>query len=221
MVDFQYLPWQVMLARLVLAAALGALVGQERERRDQPAGLRTHLLVSAGACVFTLVSIVVAGDTYDPGRIAAQIITGIGFLGAGTIIHHGASVRGLTTAASIWATAGVGMAAGAGWWQAAVAATLLLYLSLTGLKIAERRLFPQTRLVCLEVEFSRGEVSLADVREGCTSQSQEPVISQVRTTDDRRFTVATIDVGDIAARQAAEVIERVSAMPGVRAVRQL
>ncbi len=221
MVDFDYLPWQVMLSRLVLAAALGALVGQERERRDQPAGLRTHLLVSAGACVFTLVSIATAGDTYDPGRIAAQIITGIGFLGAGTIIHHGASVRGLTTAASIWATAGVGMAAGVGWWEAGVAATLLLYLSLTGLKMAERRLFPRTELVCLEVELDPAKVSLAAIRDQFISGDQQPVLREVRTTDDRKSTVAAIDLGDVAALQAAQVIERVAAIPGVRAVRQV
>jgi putative Mg2+ transporter-C (MgtC) family protein len=221
MVDFEYLPWQVMVCRLVLAAGLGALVGQERERRDQPAGLRTHLLVSAGACVFTLVSVVVAGDTYDPGRIAAQIITGIGFLGAGTIIHHGASVRGLTTAASIWATAGVGMAAGVGWWQAGLAATLLLYLSLTCLKAAERRLFPQIELVCLEVELDPSKVSLAEMREQVIPRDREPVFREVRTAADRESTIATIELGEVSLRQATETIEQLSAIPGVQAVRRL
>lgn len=221
MVDFEYLPWQAMLCRLVLAAALGALVGQERERRDQPAGLRTHLLVSAGACVFTLVSIVIAGDKYDPGRIAAQIITGIGFLGAGTIIHYGASVRGLTTAASIWATAGVGMASGVGWWEAAVAATFLVYLSLTSLKVAERWLFPQTELVCLDVEFDSSKASLAEIREQLISRGHELVLREVRTAADRESTIATIELGELSPRQATGIIEQLSAIPGVTAVRQL
>jgi putative Mg2+ transporter-C (MgtC) family protein len=221
MLDFQYLPWQVMVSRLILASALGALVGQERERRDQPAGLRTHLLVSSGACVFTLVSLVVAGDAYDPGRIAAQIITGIGFLGAGTILRHGASVHGLTTAASIWATAGVGMAAGVGWWQAGVAATLLLYVSLAGLKIAERRMFPATELLRLEVELDRATASVAEVREAFTSLGHHAVIYDVHLADDRRYTVATIEVGDVSPREGADLMEQVSALSGVRRVRRL
>jgi putative Mg2+ transporter-C (MgtC) family protein len=221
MMSIEYMPWQLMLSRLILASALGALVGQERERRDLPAGLRTHLLVSAGACLFTLVSIAMAGHTYDPGRIAAQIITGIGFLGAGTIIRHGASVRGLTTAASIWAVAGVGMAAGIGWWEAGVAATLLLYVSLTCLKIAERRLFHETVALCLEVTMDRTKLSLATLRDEFTAHDYEPVTSRVATSDDGSSTIATIDIEDVPSAQAIEIIDHISALPGVRAVRRM
>ena len=108
-----------LLARLALAAVLGGAVGVERELSDQPAGLRTHMLLTIGACLFTLVSAYGFDRPGDPARIAAQIVTGIGFLGGGAILRHGASIRGLTTAASIWATAALGVTVGAGRYLAA------------------------------------------------------------------------------------------------------
>ncbi|TMB58245.1 MAG: MgtC/SapB family protein [Chloroflexi bacterium] len=104
-----------LAGRLVLGLVLGAIIGFERELHRQPAGFRTHSLVSLGAALFTVVSAYgFAGASVDPTRIAAQIVTGIGFIGAGTILQHRGSVRGLTTAASLWSSAAVGMAAGAG-----------------------------------------------------------------------------------------------------------
>src|SRR5438445_10094924 len=100
--------------KIVLALIVGGLVGLERERRDVPAGIRTHMLVCAGSALITLVSILMAGRQADPTRIAAQIVSGIGFLGAGTIFRSGNSVRGLTTAAGLWVVAGIGMAIAAG-----------------------------------------------------------------------------------------------------------
>src|SRR5213596_1063329 len=126
------LSWPEVLGRLALAAALGAVLGFERELREREAGLRTHLLVSLGSALFTVVSaygfreFLTSGGAVvraDPSRIAAQIVTGIGFLGAGLIFRQGLYVRGLTTAASLWLVAAVGMAAGAGFWAAAVIAT--------------------------------------------------------------------------------------------------
>lgn len=114
--------WE-LLVRLVVAALLGAVIGFERELRDQPAGFRTHILVSLGACLFGLVSAFplegLIGDRpevvrFDPTRIAAQVVTGIGFLGAGAIIRYGVTVRGLTTAASLWVVAAVGLAVSLG-----------------------------------------------------------------------------------------------------------
>ncbi|MDQ4025769.1 MAG: MgtC/SapB family protein, partial [Actinomycetota bacterium] len=107
-----------LVLRIVLAAALGGFIGFERELSDQPAGFRTHMLVSVGAALFTVAGAYGVEDLfaeqtgrvrYDPTRIAAQIVTGIGFLGAGAIIQQGFSVRGLTTAASLWVTAAVGL----------------------------------------------------------------------------------------------------------------
>lgn len=103
-----------MTIRLVLSVLLGALIGLERETHGRPAGLRTHILVCFGSTLFTISSYMIAGKQYDPARVTAQIVTGVGFLGAGTIIHQGSVIRGLTTAASIWTVAAIGVATGIG-----------------------------------------------------------------------------------------------------------
>ena len=123
-----------LLGRLLLAAVLGSAVGAERELHDQPAGLRTHMLLTIGACLFTLVSAYGFGGPADPSRLAAQIVTGIGFLGGGAIVRHGLTVRGLTTAASIWATASIGVAVGAGSYLLAAGGTVLVVGTLFGLR---------------------------------------------------------------------------------------
>jgi putative Mg2+ transporter-C (MgtC) family protein len=158
--------------RLVVASVLGAAVGLEREIHAHPAGMRTHLLVSLGSAAFTVLSIFFfetpaapnGSLPTDPSRIAAQIVSGIGFLGAGAILKYGTSVRGLTTAASLWATAGVGMAAGAGAWFVAVVTTVLIVFSLGPLNwvISKFRLRPD-RLFRIRVLTGRldalGEIS--------------------------------------------------------------
>jgi len=142
------------LLRLLLAAVLGGGIGLERELRDHEAGLRTHLLVALGACLFTLVSGYAwtdwafsqrSGITLDPTRIAAQIVTGIGFLGAGAIIVRGVNVRGLTTAATLWVVAAIGMAAGTGYYEVAVGTTFLVLVSLRPLKHLSSRLLARVR----------------------------------------------------------------------------
>lgn len=119
-----------MLFRLLIAMLLGALVGYERERVGKAAGVRTHGMVSLGAALFTVVSLYGFEGTGDPARVAAQIVTGIGFLGAGAILHSGAGVQGLTTAATMWVTAAVGMAVGVGMTLMSVATTVLVFLLL-------------------------------------------------------------------------------------------
>ena len=125
--------------RLLVAAILGAAVGLEREVHAHPAGMRTHLLVSLGSAGFTVLSVAAFPGPYDPTRVAAQIVTGIGFLGAGAILKGGVSVRGLTTAASLWVVAAVGMAAGAGAWVTALTLTVIAIVSLWPLRIISRR----------------------------------------------------------------------------------
>jgi putative Mg2+ transporter-C (MgtC) family protein len=124
---------------LFSAALMGALIGFERERADHPAGLRTHILVCLGSALFTLASIDLAGTRWDPGRIAAQIVSGIGFLGAGTILHHGNIIRGLTTAASLWVVAGIGMGIAVGGETAilSVVSTFLVFFTLTAVNRLE------------------------------------------------------------------------------------
>lgn len=132
-------PWLTAL-NLGMAVALGALVGLERETGGRPAGFRTHILVCVGSCLLMMLSAALAADRFDPARLAAGIITGMGFLGAGTIIRHGSAVRGLTTAASLWAMTGVGLAIALGWYFGAIAGTLAIYVTLTFLKTLEQRL---------------------------------------------------------------------------------
>ena len=125
-----------LLGRLLLAAVLGGAIGAERELNDQAAGLRTHMLLTIGACLFTLISAYGFGGGVgtDPSRLAAQIVTGIGFLGGGAIVRHGLTVKGLTTAASIWATASVGVAIGAGSYVLGIGGAALVVATLFGLR---------------------------------------------------------------------------------------
>ena len=116
--------------RLLLAAGLGAAIGVEREIRQKPAGLRTNILIAVGSALFTTISLRIAAVSGMPDRIAAQIVTGIGFLGAGAIMRSGLSVHGMTTAATIWVNAAIGMAAGAGEYAMATVSTTITLLVL-------------------------------------------------------------------------------------------
>jgi putative Mg2+ transporter-C (MgtC) family protein len=156
--------------RLIVAAALGAIVGAEREIHGLPAGIRTHMLVALGSAIFTVLSIhgfgQGPGSGIDPTRIAAQIVSGIGFLGAGAILKDGAIIRGLTTAASLWATAAVGLAAGAGEYVIAVVGATVVLVSLWPINaLAERLHGGVTPEIHLRLTLDRvdllGEVSAA------------------------------------------------------------
>jgi putative Mg2+ transporter-C (MgtC) family protein len=189
--------WDALL-RLVVAAGLGAAVGVEREVREREAGIRTHLLVSLGSCLFTIVSaygfheFLVGGTNVvraDPTRIAAQIVTGIGFLGAGAIIREGLSVRGLTTAASLWVVAAIGMASGAGYYWPAVAGAALTLFALWPLRAMawfalERSRPPEKRLV-------------VEIREGSSVKAlldHIPDVRQVEVEDVRDRRVVTLEL---------------------------
>ena len=153
------------LLRITVAALLGGLIGLERDIHGRAAGLRTHLLVSMGSALFMVMSEIVAADAAtltnqglartfsDPGRIAAQIVTGIGFLGAGTIIKEGLTVRGLTTAACLWLVAAVGMTSGAGYFTLAISATILALAFLISLHYLER-IYPKDSYRVLTIDTS-------------------------------------------------------------------
>jgi putative Mg2+ transporter-C (MgtC) family protein len=155
------LPTEEILLRLLVAAFLGGLVGIERERLERAAGLRTHALVGVGAALFMIVSAFGFADivstpqvSLDPSRVAAQVASGIGFLGAGTIILQREIIRGLTTAASVWAVAAIGLAVGGGLYVAAIGTTALTLGILAGLKPLENRFFQhrQARILTITVE---------------------------------------------------------------------
>jgi putative Mg2+ transporter-C (MgtC) family protein len=151
-------------ARLLVAALLGAAIGLERELHDHPAGMRTHLLVALGSALFTVISIfgfVGALDArqstpVDPSRVAAQVVTGIGFLGAGAILKFGTTVRGLTTAASLWTAAAIGMAAGAADYVLAAVGTAIVVFSLWPLNWVEDRIHgPAAEIANMRLELRR------------------------------------------------------------------
>ena len=211
------------LLRLLIAAGLGGAIGLERELRDHEAGFRTHLIVSLGACVFTLVSAyawtdwtfsTASGVVFDPTRIAAQIVTGIGFLGAGAIIVRGISVRGLTTAATLWVVAAIGMAAGTGYYAVAVGAAALVLVSLGPLKLVSTRLVSRVRP-------EEAELGIRLAPEGEATRVLERIeelgaeVSYVEFGDDR-----TVDVVLRASRrsESARVAEQVNELADVEHV---
>jgi len=153
--------------RILVAAVLAGVIGIEREIREHTAGFRTHILVSVGAAAFTLASSYgIQGTTFDPNRISAQVVTGIGFLGAGAIIRYGASVRGLTTAASLWTVAAVGLLSAQGFYSAALITTGIVIVSLYLLRLIEDRLlYPLVGLpLGVRVDFrSAGYAPLAEL----------------------------------------------------------
>ena len=156
-----------LLGRLLLAALLGSVVGLERERLNWAAGLRTHMLVCVGSALVMLVSTFGFEDVrgqngvvLDPSRVAAQVVSGIGFLGAGSILLRGEVVRGLTTAASLWAVAGLGLAAGGGMYVASIGATAIVLAILAGVKPLERRFIAQRQQRTLRLVVERGGLTL-------------------------------------------------------------
>ena len=132
-------PVPEVFLRLALAAALGGAIGLERECRRKPAGLRTNILIALGSALFSVLSFELGSGAGSPDRIAAQIVTGIGFLGAGAILRSGASVHGLTTAATIWVNAAIGMATGLGSYTLAVGSAAITLVVLAFLPMIERR----------------------------------------------------------------------------------
>lgn len=135
-----------IIIRLILSALIGAMIGVEREFINRPAGLRTHVLVTLGSALFMMISIdgyakLPEGIMGDPYRIAAQVVSGIGFLGAGTIIKTGTDIKGLTTAASLWVSAGIGLAIGTGYYLGAILTVVIVMITLISSRLTETRIF--------------------------------------------------------------------------------
>jgi putative Mg2+ transporter-C (MgtC) family protein len=212
--------WAEVLLRLFVAAALGGAIGLERELRERQAGLRTHLVVSVGAALFTLVSaygFTDFGPRVDPTRIAAQIVTGIGFLGAGAIIRQGLSVRGLTTAATLWLVAAIGMAAGAGYWEGALLATLGAIITLGPLRVVAYRVLVRFRAEVdrLLVEIPAGG-SPAPIIDAIERQGGHVISLDVAQEGDRRSIAVDLQ---LAAGSAPAVVAGVAEIDGVLEVR--
>ncbi len=174
-----------VLVTLLLAVVLGGAVGLERELKRKPAGLRTNILICVGAALFTLLSIAIADGRGDPGRIAAQIVTGVGFLGAGTILHTRGQVSGLTSAATIWLVAAIGVALGTGAWIEAVGATLLVVLVLAVLGWLEQYLRYVGGVSRVVVEVPRDPQRVAEIERLVREAGLEVVELRSQERDDR------------------------------------
>jgi len=209
-----------MVLRLLLAAALGSIVGLERERLDWAAGLRTHMLVCLGASLFMIVSSFGFMDvlahpqvSLDPSRVASQVVSGIGFLGAGTIILRRNVIHGLTTAASLWAVAAVGLAVGGGLYAIGLAATFLIVVILAWLKPLERRLFRNRRPRALALVVHR-EMPLTRVEDAIEAQALRLRFLHVQPNDGSEYRL-DIGLAETSQQNLLALAERLRTLPGI------
>ncbi|MBU3933439.1 MAG: MgtC/SapB family protein [Candidatus Omnitrophica bacterium] len=209
-----------IIIRLISAFILGGLIGLEREIHGRAAGLRTHILVCLGSALLMLTSMHIFYlyrdvTTIDPGRIAAGVITGIGFLGAGTILRFKASVRGLTTAASLWAVAGIGLAVGSGFYLGAYATSALVLFVLFFLTKLERVLVRKDWYRVLAVETKGGAQQLQDIRSALSDYKAEIRDFEIKKKPDSDNVIMELNLKLITARQDDQILTDIMRIRGV------
>lgn len=214
-----------MVARLALAALFGSVIGLERERLLWAAGLRTHMLVCVGSCLIMLVSAFGFADVLgtahvvlDPSRIAAQVVSGIGFLGAGTILLRGEVVKGLTTAASLWGVAAIGLAIGSGLYVPALAATALIVGILAGVKPFEQRWRDRMRAQTLRLTARKGAMSLDTVQAATGERASRVRTFTVHPGPDLDHEEVTITFVRLSRTSFEAIAAKLRAMPDVASV---
>ena len=212
-----------MLLRLTLAAGLGSVIGIERERLQWTAGLRTHMLVCVGAALFMLVSSFGFADSLgnphvvlDPSRVAAQVVSGIGFLGAGAILFRSDKIRGLTTAASLWTVAAIGLAVGGGLYVAAVGATAVIFAILAGLKPLERRFWSSRGGKGIQLVVDRDSASLALIQAELATAGIAIHLVTIEPGDNEAQDEIGIGVQNVPLEQLTQALERLRQVKGVR-----
>jgi len=221
------LPYLEILSRLLLAALLGSMIGLERERLLWAAGLRTHMLVCVGACLIMIVSAYGFSDVLgkpaivlDPSRIGAQVVSGIGFLGAGAILLRSDIVRGLTTAASVWTVAGIGLAVGGGLYLAAITATIIILLILVGLKPFEERFKARKGTWFFDLTVKHGEMSVDLLQRTINERSHYLKQVIIQPTNRPDFDEVSIVLSRVNRLLALEIIEQLRNLPCVTEVRE-
>lgn len=198
-----------VLFKLVLATVLGGLVGLEREARGKPAGFRTNVLIAVGATLFTQVSTVAGALGGDPGRIAAQVVSGVGFLGAGAVIQGRGRVTGLTTAASIWVVAAIGLAVGSGSYVAAVGGTVFVLITLMFLDKIERALALRPRYRVVAIETDNVESGAVDIRDDLLRMGYQAELRRAERNP-KTGTLTLVYRIRMKEKHAQEVLERVT-----------
>lgn len=212
--------WE-LIARLLLAAGLGSVVGWERERLQWTAGLRTHMLVALGSCLMIIVSaygfssVLSARVVLDPSRVAAQVVTGVGFLGAGSIILRNEVIKGLTTAASVWAVAGVGLAAGAGLYSASVVTTMIILVILVGLKPLEERFRASRTNLELHITARRGGLSLGLLEKALGGRASRVKQVVVKPAEHDGQDDVTLLLTRVSAADTADILHTLEGVDGV------
>lgn len=212
--------WDLVL-RLAVAMILGGAIGIERERRERAAGFRTHAVVSVASALMMIVSTYgfpsEFGEVLDPARIAAQVVSGIGFLGAGVIIFRKNTVRGLTTAASIWAVSGIGLAVGGGLYLAASAGAFFLLLIQAGLRPLEQKMFAHhTRRHRLLLYVERSSILFRHIQEIASTPPGFRLISVDFDTDDEDNTdVVELSIGVRQSDDILAIIDKFQKIPGL------
>lgn len=214
-----------IILRLVLAIILGGAIGFERGRTGRPAGLRTHILVCLGStlAIMTNQYIWQHFDVGDPARLAAQVISGIGFLGAGTIIVTGRhQVKGLTTAAGLWATACMGLAIGIGFYKAAIAACILIVFSTVVLHRLDNSMLSKSKVLDIYIEFNK-MIALTSILDGMRqNEVQIDSIEMVRPPVDTNMTAAAIMTLRLKKKSVKlDVITKINAIEGVEFVEEI
>ena len=208
-----------IVVRLLVTAVFAGIVGYERERAGRDAGLRTHVLVGVGSCLMMQTGLYMAdlyrGLAIDPTRIAAQVVSGVGFLGAGTIFRTRASVRGLTTAASLWAVTGIGLAIGCGFYLGGLTATGVTLLSLLGLKRVERGMRRDTYRA-LRIELENVDFELEVIREALATVDVD--IRDFRIKRTGACTLVELDLKMFSDQDQAAVVQQVQRLAGVQRV---
>jgi putative Mg2+ transporter-C (MgtC) family protein len=212
-----------MLLRLTLAAGLGSVIGIERERLQWTAGLRTHMLVCVGSTLFMLVSAFGFSDSLggqhvvlDPSRVAAQVVSGIGFLGAGAILFRRDKIRGLTTAASLWTVAAIGLAVGGGLYMAAVGGTAVIFVILAGLKPLERRFWSARGSSEFQLTVDREAASLAVIQTELATSGMVIQLVTIEPGDRDEEDEISVGVRNVRIDQMMITLERLRQIKGVR-----
>ncbi len=214
-----------LMIRLLSAAALGSLIGFERERLLWAAGIRTHMLVCVGSCLIMLVSqygfshiLTQPHVVLDPSRIAAQVVSGIGFLGAGAILVRGEIVKGLTTAASVWTVAAIGLAVGGGLYLAAGASTVIILLILVGMKPLEEAYRSRNQTCMLKVEVENNALTPELLRETLTLRPGQVKRFLVESRDPEGIDELAILLSKVSSQDIATYPDKLQELDGVRSV---
>lgn len=214
-----------MLIRLLGAAFLGSLIGFERERLLWAAGIRTHMLVCVGSCLIMIVSqygfaqiLTQEHVVLDPSRIAAQVVSGIGFLGAGAILARGEIVRGLTTAASIWTVAAIGLAVGGGLYLAAGASTVIILIILAGIKPLEEAYRSRNQSCQLKIEVESGSLSPELLREALELRAAQVKRFLVESRNSDGIDELVVHLSKVSSQDIASFPEKLKELDGVREV---